>query len=73
MNIKTNKKDTFYNSLMSAGISSIQARYTASKLETKVNSIDSIEKKGNSYIVNDLYRITPLAVDCPATNIELLH
>ena len=73
MNIKTNKKDTFYKMLMSAGISSIQARYTASKLETKVNSIDSIVKKGNSFIVNNQYKITPLAVDCPAIIIELIH
>lgn len=70
MNIK---KDTFYKMLMSAGISSIQARYTSSKLEPKINSIDTIVKKDNSYIVNDLYKITPLAVDCPATIIELIH
>lgn len=30
---------------MSVGISTIQARYTASKLETKINSFDSIVKK----------------------------
>jgi len=72
MNIKANKQDTFYKVLTSAGVSSIQARYTASKLETKINSIDSIVKKDNSYIINDLYKITPLAVDCPATIIELI-
>ena len=73
MNIKTNKQDTFYKMLTYAGISSIQARYTASKLETKLTSIDSIVKKGNSFIVNNQYKITPLAVDCPATIIELIH
>jgi len=70
MNIKTNKQDTFYKLLYSAGISSIQARYTAYRLETKLTSIDSIVKKGNSFIVNNQYKITPLAVDCPATVIE---
>jgi len=72
MNIKTNKQDTFYKLLYSAGIPSIQSRYIAFKLETKLDSIDSIVKKGNSFIVNNQYKITPLAVDCPATNIELI-
>lgn len=58
---------------MSVGISTIQARYTASKLETKINSFDSIVKKDNSYIGNNQYKTTPLAVDCPATLIELIY
>ena len=72
MNIKTNKQDTFYKLLNSAGISPIQSRYTAFKLEVKLDSIDSIMKEGNSFIINNQYKITPFAVDCPATVIELI-
>ena len=73
MKIKDNKQDTFYKMLYSYGMPSIQAKFTASKLENKLDSIDSVVKKGNSFIVNNLYKITPLAVDCPATVIELIH
>ena len=73
MKIKTNKQDTFYKLLYSAGISSIQSRYVAYKLETKLNSIDTIVKIGNSFIVNNLYRITPLSFAIPPTNIDLIR
>ncbi len=73
MNINSNKQDTFYNLLNSAGISPIQSRYVAYKLETKLNSIDTIVKKGNSFIVNNLFKITPLPIDIPATIIKLIH
>ncbi len=73
MRVKTDKQDTFYKILKSVGIPSIQSRYVAYKLETKLKSIDTIVKKDNSFIVNNLYKITPLSIDLPATVIELIH
>ena len=69
-------QDIFYMQILNAGMTPIQARYIAYKLEkSEEQNINSIDRKGKYFIIDctkRIYKVTPLNLDIPATPIEII-